>query len=381
MTPAEQLEKRREDLKSDDPKTQRFFEEKLKEWGREIMKKGIRSKTGHQYLIAVRSFFSHHYLDMKFRRGELKLEELPRVKASHRPKWVISNVELRAIFSVCNPRDRPLLLILASTGMSPTDVSQLRIEGLRLYEAPDQISSTSVYGVKPREKTGVPQHFVLGEEVLSCLEPLLSEREYPGEGFLLVTRKGNQYSQRTINRRMKTLAERALGEKAERFETKNLRDYFRNGLLLAEVNPEVQDAMLGWQRSGASQHYRISEAVILQAYDKARAHWSVDSARETAERVAKIESQVGNIILKYEQELEDLKKKYDAEAEQIRRQNAALEAKVEAHRKELEGHAGFIEDLRGELEANDRLFDLLTRFLFEKKEAGLDEWEKWLEEH
>ena len=132
MTPSEQLEKRREDLKSDDLKTQRFFEEKLKEWGREIMKEGILAKTGQQYLIAVRSFFSHHYLDLKFRRGELKLEELPKVKASHKPKWVINNIELRAIFSVCNPRDRPLLLILASTGMSPTDVSQLRIEGLRL---------------------------------------------------------------------------------------------------------------------------------------------------------------------------------------------------------------------------------------------------------
>jgi len=92
MLPREQLEKRREDLKSDDIKVQRFFEEKLKEFGKEMMKQGLKKKTGEQYLVAVRSFFSHHYMSLKFRRGDLKLEEIPEVKAAHKPKMIIDNL-------------------------------------------------------------------------------------------------------------------------------------------------------------------------------------------------------------------------------------------------------------------------------------------------
>ena len=59
----------------------------------------------------------------------------------------------------------------------------------------------------------------------------------------------------------------------------------------------------------------------------------------------------------------------------------ARAAEIEEHRTELEDHSAFIKDLRGELEANDKLFDLLTKFLFEKKDVGIEEWEKWLEKH
>lgn len=307
ISPSEQLVLRKGQLKNDDLKIQRFFEEKLKEWGAKIMEEGISRKTGEQYLISVRSFFSHYYMPLVFRRGELRLEELPEIKATHRPKFIIDNVELRAIFSMCNPRDRPLLLILASTGLSPVDVANLRIEGLRLYESEGKISKTPVYGIKAREKSNIDQHFVLGEETLFYLEPILRERNYPVEGYLLATQKENPYDQRSINRRIKSLAEKALGEKASEFETKNLRDSFRNSLLLAEVNPEVHDAMMGWQRPGASQHYRISEAVILQAYDKAKAHWSVDHGRQQDEKIANIEALVGKMALKSAEENERLR--------------------------------------------------------------------------
>ena len=304
IDPDAQLEMRREQLKSDDIKTQRYFEEKLKEYGKEIMKSGISKKTGQQYLIAVRSFFSHNYMDLKFKRGELKLEETKEVKASKKTKYVINNEELRALFTMCNPRDKPLLLILASTGMSPTDVSQLRIEGLRgLYDEEGKVTTTPVYGIKDREKTNIPQHFILGDEVLFYLEPILRERGYPNEGYMLITQQGNPYDRRSINRRMQQIAEKTLGEKGKDFQVKNLRDYFRNGLLLADINTEIQDAMLGWKRGGASQHYKISEVVIRQAYEKAKRHWSIDGSRKSAEDIRRLESRVGELVLKYEKRI------------------------------------------------------------------------------
>ena len=323
MLPHEQLEKRKEDLKNDDIKVRRFFEEKLKIFGKEIMKEGVKKKTGEQYLVAVRSFFSHHYMPMKFRRGELKLEEIPEVKAAHTPKMVIDNLEFRAIFSVCNPMDKPLLLILGSVGMTPVDVAQLRIESLRIYERDKEgrikgISKKAVYGEKDREKTSILQQFVLGSEVLFWLEPLLRERGYPEKGSLLITRKGNPYTERSISERIKTLVKRALSEdRAKDFETKNLRDFFHNGLLLAEINDKVIDAMMGWKREGAKQHYKIAEVVIRQAYNKAKKHWSVNSEREQLEKVKRIESQVGKFMLDSQNQIKELQAKNEVQITEI----------------------------------------------------------------
>jgi len=36
--------------------------------------------------------------------------------------------------------------------------------------------------------------------------------------------------------------------------------------------------------------------------------------------------------------------------------------------------------LREKLEVDDRLFDLLTKFFFDKKYVGIEEWEKRLKE-
>jgi len=304
ISPEEQLRMRSEQLKSEDVKEQRFFELKVLEFAQEIMdQKKLSKKSGEQLIVAVRSFFSHYNPREKliFTRGEIKLEENVELKASHKPKWVLDNLELRALFSVSNPRDKPLLLILASTGLSPTDVSQIRIEGLRLYERDREgkitgISDKPVYGVKPREKTDIDQHYILGQEVIFFLEPTLQERGYPKKGNLLTTQKGNPYDQRSINDRLKTLAEKAFGkERAKEFKTKNLRDYYHNGLLLAEINEKVIDSMMGWKKQGAKESYQITEVVIQQAYDKAKEHWSVDGGRQASEDIAKLKGQLGEL--------------------------------------------------------------------------------------
>jgi len=306
MEPKDQLEKRRADLKSDDMKTKRFFEEKVKEFGKDMMKRGLKRKTGEQYLIAVRSFYSFHYMPMKFRRGEISLEENEIVKASKKPKMVISDIEHRAIFSMCNLRDKPLYLILTSTGLSETDVANLRIEGLRLYENGD-LTSEPVYGIKFREKTNIEQHFILGREVLYYLKPLLAERDYPREGYLLLTRRGNAYNQRIINMRIKELAEKALGEKAVDFKTKNLRDFFMNGLRLAEIEKDVFDAMVGWKREGASNHYKIADVVILQAYKKAQNYWSIDGEQLKGDKQREINDAFMQVIMSLREENTQLK--------------------------------------------------------------------------
>ena len=305
MLPDEQIELRKEQLKSDDLKTQRFFEEKLKEYAREVMKQGVTKKTGDQYLIAVRSFFSHHYLNMKFKRGEIAkvLKELPEVSANNKPKSLMKNEELRAIFSVSVPRDKPLILILAQTGMSPVDVANLRIEGLDLYERDRDgkitgVKTEYVYGIKPRQKTGINQHFILGSETLRYLESLLRERGYPESGALLVTRQDNAYTSKSINERIKNLTIKALGEYREsELQTKNFRDFFMDCLRLGEVSQDIFDAMVGWKRGGASQHYIVSETVIFQTFNKVKRFFSINGDRQASEEIAKVKGEVADLYL------------------------------------------------------------------------------------
>ena len=324
ILPDEQLRLRKEQSKSDDKKTARFFEEKVKEYGKEVMRQGISAKTGMQYLIAVRSFFSHHYLNLKFRRGELKLEEMPDIKNSKKPKWVLDRTEFRALFNVCNLRDRPLVLILGSTGMSPVDAASLRIEAFRLYNRDRggkilELTEKAVYGEKPRDKTNILQQFVLSSEVLFYLKPLLAEREYPENGSLLITRKGNPYTSRAVSERLQELATKAFGsERAKDFKTKNLRDFFQNGLLLANVNEKVIDSMMGWKKESAKQHYYISQEVILSAFEQAKEYYSVDGGRQTSDQVARLERKIGQLTVEQESR--------DAEVEELKAQLEEIQA-------------------------------------------------------
>jgi len=66
---------------------------------------------------------------------------------------------------------------------------------------------------------------------------------------------------------------------------------------LAEISQDVFDALVGWKRGGASQHYIVSEAVILQAFNKARRYFSIDGDRQADDEISKIKSQVGDLYL------------------------------------------------------------------------------------
>ena len=307
LTPSEQIEKRKEDLKNEDMQVKRYFEEKLKEYGKEIMQQGITRKTGLQYLIAVRSFFSHNYMPLVFARNELKHEEIKEVKQNHKPKWVLDNLELRTLFNVCNPRDKPLLLFSSSTGMSPIDVCQIKIDNLRIYKKDysgkfEGISEVDVYGEKERDKTDILQQFVIGEEVLFYLNPILSERGYPESGYLFITQKGNPYEPRSISERLGELAIKAFGdERAKDFQVKNLRDYFQNALIQSGVNDKVIDSMMGWKKAGAKEHYKISQETILQAYNLARSRLSIDGNRKTNDQIKRLEIKIGQLTMQYEE--------------------------------------------------------------------------------
>jgi hypothetical protein len=99
-----------------------------------------------------------------------------------------------------------LLLVLAQSGFSEVDVSNLKIENLKgIYEQPE---TEHYFLEKPREKTGEIQATCLSYEAVHDIQAMLQERENPEEGYLFVSTtkgKGDRLEVRTIHKAMKGL--------------------------------------------------------------------------------------------------------------------------------------------------------------------------------
>jgi hypothetical protein len=164
---------------------------------------------------------------------------------------------------------------------------------------------------------------------------------------------------------------------------KRFRHLFRTACTSAGLDPGVAQAFMGHATPISAKYLSQGKAFLLSQYVHVEPFLTVFKSRDM-DQIQDIRADLNAARRERDEmkiELINVRKKYDVETEQIRSQNVFLGAEVEAHKRELEEHATFIKDIRGELEANDRLFDLLTRFLFEKKDVGLEEWERWLEEH
>ena len=75
MSPTDQIQKRFKDLRSDNPKTRRFFEDKLVEFKSTSVVQGYMSKSVATHYTLTLSFFSADRVQLRFKRGELKVRE------------------------------------------------------------------------------------------------------------------------------------------------------------------------------------------------------------------------------------------------------------------------------------------------------------------
>jgi len=108
MSPTEQIQKRFKDLQSSNPKERGFFEDKLIEYKNALVVQGLKPNSIASYRIPVQSFFSAHRVALKFRRGELKVEEIAVDKVVK--EWIPENQQVKQIYQHGDARDRALLL-------------------------------------------------------------------------------------------------------------------------------------------------------------------------------------------------------------------------------------------------------------------------------
>jgi hypothetical protein len=312
MTPTEQIKKRMHDLTTENLSERLFFENKFRAYKEYLEKRGGRKPLSVKTMLrTVASFFSRNGLPLNLKRGDWESTlEQPVIQ-----RWKITKEEVRAMYSHGNPRDRALLLVLAQSGFSEVDVSNLKIENLKgIYE---QTETEHYFLEKPREKTGEIQATCLSYEAIHDISAMLQERENPTEGYLFVSMtkgKGDKLEVRTIHKAIKGLAEKAFGaEKAKEFKTRALRSFYNSALLRADIKSEVKDLMMGHARQSARKHYDYDEITIKEAYQRAFEYLSINGLQVRA----------------------DLKKVMDA-LKSLNDVNMVFQRQLEAKDKELE---------------------------------------------
>ena len=276
MSPTQQIEKRLQNLTSQDLTERTFFENKFREYKEFLESQGnLKPKSVTTMLTAVASFFGRNDLRLALKRGDWKSTQETEVIQ----RWKITQDDVKRMYAHANLRDKCLLLVLAQSGFSEVDVSELKVEDLKGIFATPQ---TEHYFIeKPREKTGEVQATCLSYEFRHDLEAMLSEKGVPIEGYIFTSQtkdtEGKPIETRRINEIMKTLAERTFGaEKAKEFKTKALRSFYNSALLRSDIKSEIKDLMMGHARLGARGHYDYDEFTIKEAYVKAFEHLSIN---------------------------------------------------------------------------------------------------------
>lgn len=281
--PDEIVKSRADDLKLplDNPKRYRW-EDLTKFFYHELYDKFVAEDkstwTARTKLSAIQSFFSHHRLNLRFKRGELK------IASTKREKRVPKIEDIRVMYEVAESwRDKALLLTLAQTGMSEVDVGSVDIE-----DVIDDLSKPPLYyerrRTKTRHKGGLIQT-CFGSEACEAISMMLKLRGTPHTGPLFISHKGARMTSRFINEAIKRLAEYA---ELEDFQTKDLRDFFGDALDHAGVAGKFKEVMMGRVPWGAEKYYRISKYTIIDGYTKTYQYLRINAHARPKEQLEQV---------------------------------------------------------------------------------------------
>lgn len=317
MNPTEQIQKRMHDLTSTEITERCFFEDKFRAYKESLEATGTHSDTFvHDRLKVVSSFFTRNSLPLALKKGDWQSTQKQEVKEK---KWKIEIDDIKRMYGHADLPRKCLLLILAQSGFSETDIAELKIEDIQgLYNMP--INEHYVIE-KNREKTGHLQATCLSYEFLHDLRDLLMERGNPISGYIFTsqTKKKDEkhISERRINESMQELAERTFGNekvpntekrKKVEFKTKMLRSFYNSKLLRANIQPqELKDLMMGHDQQGARKNYAHDDETIREAYLKAFQYLSINGI-QSREDLAKIKADFHSMIGRQQVEIEERKK-------------------------------------------------------------------------
>jgi site-specific recombinase XerD len=321
MTPTEQFQKRIKDLQSQNPKERGYFEDKVVEFKNALVAQNYKPATVQCTLTPVLSFFSAHRVPLRFKRGELKVEHRAEDKVVK--EWIPDNQQMKQIYQHGDIRDRSLLLVLYQSGFSETDVGSLNIQDLPELEQCEGHYQITMY----REKTDVLQRTCISEEAVHDIKAMLEERGNPTKGALFISQKGQRLTTRFINDAITQMVTKTYGaERAKEFKTKSLRDAYNDALLRANLTQEIKDTMFGHKRSGAKEKYAVSQATIIDAYNRAFQYLSVNHGTQARKDFEELSKKIKQMEENHDKTLMNLNTLLEKQQNRMEKLEAKLES-------------------------------------------------------
>ena len=281
-SPDSVIENRKKDISSSDYENTERYERKVIAYAQHLLTKG-QSGRGTQSIIGrIQGFFSNNS-----KRYALDMRRLKLPKARKIQKYSPSLEEIRLLYTHAqNYRDRLIVALMFQNGLSPVDVSEIKVGNLPLKEWG--------YYEKSRSKTGEIWHGVVTPDILYDLEKLLKITGNPQNGEPLFIGRQGPLDNKGISEVISELMQKAgFGEKTG-FKPTSLRDAFEDALVQANINHKIKERMMG-HSAGMEGEYggaNTLEAMIVDSMKRTYPLITLNGQRRETEASTNLQAEI-----------------------------------------------------------------------------------------
>lgn len=308
-TPSQIYRERIEDMKAEDPNQQARFEDLLIDFKNALAENHYTENSVKAMVGRVQSFFAHNRIDLKFRKGWLRIDETDFAKTQHVKRLRLSNAQLRRMYSFAETiESRVSFLLMLQNGFGPSELSKFQIDMLPVTEDTEEQDAETgalnfIYFETDRAKTGIDVSTFLSGEAAHDLKIHLEKRGWPRTGYLFETRTGGPVRADHISQWVKDLGA-ALGEDlAEHFDPYDLRHYFHESLENARVPNYHLRALMGHQKRGAEGSYLGGIEGLLESYRSVFPRLSVNGVTQSRSDIKELRANLETFKGDYEDKL------------------------------------------------------------------------------
>ena len=322
----------------------------------EETRKGVRSKTAHSWVNAIRSFYGTFdiYVKLKGRSS------LPPARVVNK-RLDLTTMDIKSLADHArNPRDKAIILTMFQSGMDVSTLCSLKFkdiaEGIKKDETPLKIETF-------REKAGVEYYTFLGKDSVNAIKAYMRDLKSRGFEptandplFLKLTRRQNKIKgieTHLIQKILRETAERAglvdahnNGNDFSPVSPHALREAFGSIMINKGVPDSIVDFWLGHTIGEMASAYK------RQRFEDVKAMYSEN------ERFISIGAQESEALEQIKRETEEKTKKLRENFDNLFSENVTLKQKLDTLEKNMKPFTGLykvLESTFGEANAEEQL--------------------------
>lgn len=331
--PDQVIENRRKDIGSKNYEEAERYERRTMSYAQALLTRGHSGRAVQGFIGRIQGFFANNS-----RRYSLDMRRLKLPKARKFQKYSPSNEEIRHLYTLADSsRDKLILALMYQNGLSPVDVSNLKVGDLPQAEWG--------YYEKSRSKTGEVWHGIVTPDIAYELKTYLAIRGDPNKNEPLFLGSRGPLDNQAISRIIGDLIEKSELKDNSGFKPTSLRDAFEDALVESKVHQKIKECLMG-HVSGIEHQYGGQNklvAVCTEAMKKAYPYLTLNGLGRQFTTQLQYEERIKHVVT----ENEDLKRRMSLTEEKI----SNIE-KDNSEAKKLMGELEkLIQDLKKEAEA------------------------------